>query len=221
MEGSDRGKGQQRSSSRGKSKQGSHTTGADQSTCAAGNAAESVVLPPVVDSPNHRAASMTLASMSMTAPATPATPVLPSATDAEGQALTGSDKGADTNAGSKAGVDAEESARVKDRERKRKERGAAAAAKPIQGESSTSASTLMPARSYPRKSPEKSLRPGPVSVLNWSPSDDVRMVSVACSPQMQQLFGMVGHASNRGELQGSNSSTDARPTTAFLEQLVF
>ena len=77
----------------------------------------------------------------------------------------------------------------------------------------------MTARSYPRKSPEKSLRPGPVSVLNWSSSDDVRMVLVACSPQMQQLFGMLGHASNRGELQGSNSSTDARPTTAFFEQL--
>jgi hypothetical protein len=162
---------------------------------------------------------MTLASMSMAAPATPATPVLASATDAEGQALTGSDKVADTNAGSKAGVDAEESARVKDRERKRKERGATAAAKSIQGEISTSVSTLMTARSSPHKSPEKSLRPAPVPVLNWSPSDDVRMVLVTCSPQMQQLFGMLGHDSNRGELQGSNSSTDARPTTAFFEQL--
>ena len=90
--------------------------------------------------------------------------------------MTESDKGADTDAESKAAVDAEETARMKERERKRKERGAAAAAKPIQGESSTSVSTLMPARSSPRKSPEKSLRPGPVSVLNWSPSDDVRMV---------------------------------------------
>ncbi len=30
---------------------------------------------------------------------------------------------------------------------------------------------------------------------------------------------MLGHASNRGELKGSNSSTDVRPTTAFFEQL--
>ena len=218
MEGSERGKARQRSASRGKSKEGSGTKRADQSTSASANAAESVALPPVVGSPNHRAASMTLASMSMAAPATP---VLASGTAAEGQALTGSDKGADTDAESKAAVDDEETARMKDRERKRKERGAAAAAKPIQGKSSTSASTLMPARSSPRKSPKQSLCPGPVSVLNWSPSDDVRMVLVACSPQMQQLFGMVGHASNRGELPASNSSTDARPTTAFLEQLVF
>ena len=54
-----------------------------------------------------------------------ATPVLPSGTATEGQALTGSDKGADTDTESKTTVDDEETARMKDRERKRKERGAA------------------------------------------------------------------------------------------------
>jgi hypothetical protein len=33
------------------------------------------------------------------------------------------------------------------------------------------------------------------------------------------LFELLGHPSNRGELQGSNSATDARPSTAFYEKL--
>ena len=45
--------------------------------------------------------------------AAPTTPVLVSATDAEGQVLTGSDKDTDTDVGSKVTVDTEETTRVK------------------------------------------------------------------------------------------------------------
>jgi hypothetical protein len=33
------------------------------------------------------------------------------------------------------------------------------------------------------------------------------------------LFELLGHSSNRAELQGSNSATDARPTTVFFEKV--
>ena len=65
-----------------KRKEGSHRKRTDQSTSASANAAESVALPLVVGSPNHRATSMTLSSMSMNASATP---VLVSGTTGEGQ----------------------------------------------------------------------------------------------------------------------------------------
>jgi hypothetical protein len=161
---------------------------------------------------------MTLVSMGLTAPATP---LLASGTAAEVEDLTVSDKGVATDAENNAGVHTEDITRkLKDSERKKKERAAAAAAKLIQGESSTSASKLMPERCSPRKSsPEKSLRAGAGAVVNWSVSDDVRMVLVACCPQIQKLFELLGHSSNRAELQGSNSATDARPTTAFFEKV--
>ncbi len=162
--------------------------------------------------------SMTLASMSLIAPATS---VLTSGTATEVQDLTGSDKGVVTDAEINAGVHTEDMTRkLKDSDRKKKERSAAAAVKIIQGESSTSASTLMPQRCSPRKSsPEKSLRAGAATVVNWSSSDDVRMVLVASCPKIQKLFELLGHPSNRGELEGSNSATDARPITVFYEKL--
>ena len=214
--GKGKGAGRARSKCKGASSAPSNST-TDMRPSAAVQTATSVP-PPPPGSPLRAAASMTLASMSLTAPTTP---VLTSGTASEVQDLTGSDKGVVTVAEINAGVHTEDMTRkLKDSERKKKERSAAAAAKLIQGESSTSASTLMPQRCSPRKSsPEKSLRAGAAAVVNWSSSDDVRMVLVACCPQIQKLFELLGHPSNRGELEGSNSATDARPSTAFYEKL--
>ena len=38
------------------------------------------------------------------------------------------------------------------------------------------------------------------------------MLLVSSSESMQELFGILGHPSNRHELEGSNSATDARPS---------
>jgi hypothetical protein len=45
------------------------------------------------------------------------------------------------------------------------------------------------------------------------------MIFVACSPEIQKLFELLGHPCNRGELEGSNSATDARPSSAFYGKL--
>jgi len=102
---------------------------------------------------------------------------------------------------------------------KGKERKAAAPSKITMGPSSTSASEATLPRTSPRQSPVKASRSAPEKTVNWSSSDDVRMILVACCTQMQQLFELLGLPSNRQELQGSNCSTDARPTTAFFETL--
>jgi hypothetical protein len=128
---------------------------------------------------------MTLVSMSLTAPATP---LLVSETSAEVEDLTGSDKDGATDVEITTGGQTTDQARkLKDSDRKKKERSEAAAAKVMQPECSSSASTLMPNRASPRKpSPEKALRAGAATVpVNWSSSDDVRMVLVACCPEIQ------------------------------------
>jgi hypothetical protein len=177
------------------------------------------VPPPPPGSPLRAAASMTLASMRLTAPVTP---LFVSETVAEVEDLTGSDKGGakDTEISS-GGQTTDQARKLEDSERKKKEWSEAEAAKDMQVEFSSSASTLMPNWVSPRKlSPQKAIRVGVVTVpVNWSSSDDVRMVLVACCPEMQKLFELLGHPSNRFELQGSNSATDARPSTAFYEKL--
>jgi hypothetical protein len=143
---------------------------------------------------------MTLASMRLTAPATP---LLVSETAAEVEDLTGSDKGgAKDTVISAGGQTTDQSRKLEDSERKKKEWSEAAAAKDMQVEFSISVSTLMPKWVSPRKlSPQKVLRVGVVTVpVNWSSSDDVRMVLVACCPEMQKLFELLGHPSNRFEL---------------------
>jgi hypothetical protein len=145
-----------------------------------------------------------------------------SETAAEVEDMTGSDKGGATDAEiTVGGQTADQARKLKDSERKKKERSEDAATKVMQPECCSSASTLMPNRACPRKpSPEKALRAGAATApVNWSSSDDVRMVFVACCPEIQKLFELLGHPSNRGELQGSNSATDARPSTAFYEKL--
>jgi len=212
-----KGKGAGRVKGKGASSASSNST-TDMRPSVAAQTATSVP-PPPPGSPLRAAASMTLASMSLTAPATP---LLVSETAAEVEDLTGSDKGGAKDAEiSAGGQTADQARKLKDSERKKKERSEAAAAKDMQAEFSSSASTLMPNRVSPRKlSPQKALRAGAATVpVNWSSSDDVRMVLVACCPEIQKLFELLGHPSNRFELQGSNSATDARPSTAFYEKL--
>lgn len=178
---------------------------------------DTIVPPPPPGSPLRAAAS--LASMSLTAPTTP---VLTSETAEEVQDLTGSDKGVVTDAEINAGAHTEDMTRkLKDSERKRKERAEAAAAKGAQAECSSSTSMLMQTRVSPRKlAAQKALiRGAPSGTVNWSSSDDVRMIFVACCPEIQKLFELLGHPSNRGELEGSNSATDARPSSAFYAKL--
>jgi hypothetical protein len=109
----------------------------------------------------------------------------------------------------------------KDSERKRKERAEAASAKGAQIECSSSASVIMQSRVSPRKLPVQKPLIGAAATgtVNWSSSDDVRMIFVACSPEIQKLFELLGHPCNRGELEGSNSATDARPSSAFYGKL--
>ena len=180
---------------------------------------DTLVPPPPPASPLRAAASMTLASMSLTAPTTP---VLPSETAEEVQDLTGSDKGVVTGAEIIAGSHtADMTKKNKDSERKRKERAEAAATKGAQIEFSSSASMLMQSRVSPRKlaSQKAPIAGAPSGTVNWSSSDDVRMIFVACCPEIQKLFKLLGHPSNRGELEGSNSATDARPSSAFYAKL--
>ena len=149
-----------------------------------------IVPPPPPGSPPRAAAS--LASMSLIAPTTP---VLTSEAAEEVQDLTGSDKGVVTGAEIIAGSHtADMTKKNKDSERKRKERAEAAAAKGAQTECSSSASTLMQSRVSPRKSAaQKALIGGAVTgTVNWSSSDDVRMIFVAYSPEIQKLFELLG-----------------------------
>jgi hypothetical protein len=176
-------------------------------------------------SPTRSAASVLLA-LSTTAPVTPP---LASRSHAEVEDLTGSEKvvAAAGTAGEVQGLTASEqvlsaakvTSQLTDNKRKRKEREAAAASKTTMGQSSTSASQATLPRTSPRESPTKQSRSAAEKTVNWSSNDDVRMILVACCPQMQTMFELLGLPSNRQELQGSNSSTDARPTTAFFETL--
>jgi hypothetical protein len=131
---------------------------------------------------------MMLASTSLTAPTTP---VLTSGPAEEVQDLTGSEKGVVTSAEINAGVHTADMAKKnKDSERKRKERAEAASAKGAQIECSSSASVIMQSRVSPRKLPVQKPLIGAAATgtVNWSSSDDVRMIFVACCPEIQKLF---------------------------------
>ena len=176
-----------------------------------------IVPPPPPGSPPRAAAS--LASMSLIAPTTP---VLTSEAAEEVQDLTGSEQGVVTDAEiNGAAHTADMTRKLKESERKRKQRADDKAAKGAQAECSSSMLTLMQTRVSPRKLPAQPalIRAAPSGTVNWSSSDDVRMIFVACCLEIQKLFELLGHPSNRGELEGSNSATDARPSSAFYAKL--
>lgn len=203
----------------GRGGEGGSARSAGLRRCSSANTAVTVPPSPPLSSP-HTTASLTLASMSMTAPTTP---MLVSGDAEEVKDSTGSDKASPTETEVPTGVSLQERERKnKDRERKRKDREAAKqkAFPPVHMGVSVSASSPAPSTVIQlRSSPTKELRAGVPATLNWTTGDDVRMLLVACSEPMQELFGILGHPSNRHELEGSNSATDARPTTAFFEQL--
>ena len=104
-----------------------------------------------------------------------------SGTPTEVEDLTGSDKGGATDAQVTPGTHTtDETRKRKDSDRKKKGWSEVAGTKLIEPESSTSVSTVMPNRTSPRKSsPEKSHGTGAATGdVNWSSSDDVRMVLV-------------------------------------------
>jgi hypothetical protein len=72
----------------------------------------------------------------------------------------------------------------------------------------------------PRSSPRKSqVPPATATTGNWSAFCDVRMVLAAISSVMEPFLKLLGHPTDRQELQGSSSDNKCDPTHAFFEQL--
>ena len=128
----DKGKGTGRAGYKGKGASRNNTTDMRPSASAT---TDTSVQPPPPGSPPRAAASMTLASMSLTASATP---LLVSGTVAEVEVLTGSDKDGVTDAQVTAGAHTtDETRKRKDSECKKKGWSEAAVVKIIELESST------------------------------------------------------------------------------------